>query len=91
VVEERFGQEQLIVKTVLLRSTGMVSQAEAHIEVDGNKPLKDVELLSAQIQVAIHSEIPNIERISVVPYAFTQKPQKKLRALFGSRGWSQVR
>ena len=91
VVEERFGQEQLIVKTVLLRPTGMVSQAEAHIEVDGNKPLKDVELVSAQIQVAIHSEIPNIERISVVPYAFTQKPQKKLRALFGSREWSQVR
>lgn len=86
VVEERFGYEQLIVKKVLLRPTGMVSQAEVHVEVDGNKPLKDVELLSVQIQMAIRSEIPNIERISVVPYAFTRKPEKKLRAFFGSRG-----
>lgn len=90
VVEEGFGHEQLIVKTVLLRPTGMVSQAEVHVEVDGNKPLKDVELLSVQIQMAIRSEIPNIEKISVVPYAFTQKPEKKPRTFFGSRGRSQI-
>jgi cation diffusion facilitator family transporter len=90
LVEESFGHEQLIVKTVLLRPTGMVTQAEVHVQVDGNKPLKDVELLSVQIQMAIRSEIPNIERISVVPYSFTPKPEKKLRTFFGSRGRSQI-
>lgn len=90
VVEERFGLEQLIVKTVLLRPTGMVSQAEVHVEIDGNKLLKDVELLSVQIQMAIHSEIPNIERISVVPYSLIRKPERKVRAFFGSRGWSKI-
>ncbi len=74
----------------MLRPTGMVTQAEVHVQVDGNKPLKDVELLSVQIQMEIRSEIPNIERISVVPYSFTGKPEKKLRAFFGSRGRSQI-
>lgn len=85
VVEDKFGDEQLVVKRVLLRPTGMVSQAEVHVEVDGNKPLKDVELLSVQIQMAIRSEIPTMERISVIPNSFSEKPETRRARLFRNR------
>ena len=50
--------------------------AEVHIEVDGNKPLKDIELLSGEIQNAIRSEIPTMERISVYSRHFlSEKPK----------------
>src|SRR4051812_35883162 len=42
LVEERFKHEHIRVRSVLLRSSGMVAQAEVHMEVDGNKPLADV-------------------------------------------------
>jgi divalent metal cation (Fe/Co/Zn/Cd) transporter len=48
----------------------MVVQAEVHIEVDGNKPLSDVELLSSKIEMEIHSKLPTIHRISVIPHPF---------------------
>src|SRR5215208_914028 len=47
-VEERFNYEKIRVRSVLLRSSGMVAQAEVHVEVDGNKPLTDIELLSLE-------------------------------------------
>jgi hypothetical protein len=43
-IEDRFTNENIKVRSVLLRSSGMVGQAEVHVEVDGNKPLTDVEL-----------------------------------------------
>ena len=69
-IEEKFGHETIKVRSVLLRPTGMVAQAEVHIEVDGSKPLTDVELLSLKIEMEIRSKIPTIERVSVVPHSF---------------------
>jgi divalent metal cation (Fe/Co/Zn/Cd) transporter len=45
-IEERYTNDNIRVRSVLLRSSGMVAQAEVHVEVDGNKPLTDVQLLS---------------------------------------------
>ena len=73
-IEEKFSQESIKVRSVLLRPTGMVAQAEVHIEVDGTKPLVDVELLSLKIEAEIRSKIPTIERVSVVPHSFRTKP-----------------
>src|SRR5919206_1095072 len=73
-IEEKFSQESIKVRSVLLRPTGMVAQAEVHIEVDGTKPLVDVELLSLKIETEIRSKIPTIERVSVVPHSFRTKP-----------------
>src|ERR687884_1427334 len=73
-IEEKFSQESIKVRSVLLRPTGMVAQAEVHIEVDGMKPLMDVELLSLKIETEIRSKIPTIERVSVVPHSFRKKP-----------------
>jgi len=67
-IEERFDYEKIRVRSVLLRSSGMVAQAEVHMEVDGNKPLTDVELLSLEMEMEIRSKIPSIERVSIIPH-----------------------
>ena len=85
IIEEKFGYEQITVKSVLLRSAGMINQAEVHIEVDGNKPLRDVELLSGEIQNSIRSEIPTMERISVIPHSFSEKPETRRARFFRNR------
>jgi cation diffusion facilitator family transporter len=87
IVEERFKHEQSKVRSVLLRSTGMVAQAEVHIEVDGNKPLTDVELLSIEIEMAIRSKIPTMERVSVIPHSFTlpKSESKRWSGIFGNK------
>jgi hypothetical protein len=47
----------------------MVSQAEIHVEIDGNKPLKDVEMVLLNAELVIKSKIPTMEKIIVVPHA----------------------
>ena len=89
-IEERFNYEKIRVRSVLLRSSGMVAQAEVHVEVDGNKPLTDVELLSLEIEMEIRSKIPSIERLSVIPHSSTlmSKADSHRRwksIMFGSR------
>jgi divalent metal cation (Fe/Co/Zn/Cd) transporter len=59
---------------VLLRPAGMVSQAEVHIEVDGEKPLKDVEMICLQVEMEIRSQFPDLERISIIPHSSIIKP-----------------
>ena len=85
--EERFNYENIKVRSVLLRSSGMVAQAEVHVEVDGNKPLTDVEMLSLEIEMEIRSKIPDIERVSVVPHSSTlmskAESHRKWKAMFG--------
>lgn len=85
IIEEKFGYEQITVKSVLLRSAGMINQAEVHIEVDGNKPLRDIELLSREIQNSIRAEIPTMERISVIPHSFSEKPETRRARFFRNR------
>ena len=68
----------------------MINQAEVHVEVDGNKPLKEIELLSAEIQVAIRSKIPTMERISVIPHSFSEKPETRRARLFRSRNRNKM-
>jgi hypothetical protein len=48
-----------------------------HIEVDGSKPLTDVELLSLEIEMELRSKISSIERISVVPHSFRELSAKE--------------
>jgi cation diffusion facilitator family transporter len=75
-VEQRFNHEEIRVRSVLLRSSGMVAQTEVHVEVDGNKPLTDVELLLLEIEMEIHSKVPSIERASIIPHSYRlSKPE----------------
>jgi cation diffusion facilitator family transporter len=86
------GQEQLQtkvkVRSVLLRPAGMVSQAEVHIEVDGNRPLKDVEMICLQVEMEIRSKFPDLERISIIPHSSIAKPITTQSSSF--RRWISV-
>lgn len=71
IVEEKFKDENVRVKSVLLRPAGATAQAEVHLEIDGNKKLADVELLLVRIEMAIRSQIPVIGRISSIPHSYS--------------------
>jgi cation diffusion facilitator family transporter len=80
IVEEKFKEENIRAKSVLLRPTGAMVQAEVHLEIDGNKKLADVELLLLRVEMAIRSEIPEITRISTIPHSYVQqKPETPRR------------
>jgi divalent metal cation (Fe/Co/Zn/Cd) transporter len=89
IVEEKFKEENIKVKSVLLRPAGALVQAEVHLEIDGNKKLADVELLLVMIEMSIRSQIPSIARISSIPHSKPQPKQeaqtRKFGGIFGER------
>lgn len=72
IISEQFKDEQIHVREVLLRSSGMVDQAEIHMAVDGKESISEVEEISLQIQEVVNSKFPSIERVLVVPHAFSK-------------------
>jgi cation diffusion facilitator family transporter len=67
--------DQVKVRSILLRPAGMmVVFAAVHIEVNGNKRLADVELLTREVEIVIRSKIPYIKKISVIPHSLTSLP-----------------
>ena len=77
LIESKFKDEPVKVKSVFLRPTGMATHAEVHIEVDGNKKLADFEILSLRIQNLVRSKFRSIDRISVIPHSkqFTRQTE----------------
>jgi len=75
-IEDKFKKKDLVkVRSILLRPAGMmVVFAAVDIEVDGNKRLADVELLTREVEMVIRSEIPHIKKISVIPHSLTSLP-----------------
>jgi cation diffusion facilitator family transporter len=69
IISEEFSKEAVEVKNVLLRSSGMVDQAEIHIELSGKESLSDIEMLSLGIEMAIRAKIPSLEKISIIPHS----------------------
>src|SRR6266702_4806874 len=63
IIEDKFKKkDQVKVRSILLRPAGMmVVFAAVHIEVDGNKRLADVELVTNEIEMATRSKIPYIK------------------------------
>jgi divalent metal cation (Fe/Co/Zn/Cd) transporter len=70
VIYEQFRNENIHLREVLLRSSGMIDQAEIHIEIDGDQSISNVEVISLGIQDVITSKFPSIERISVIPHSY---------------------
>ena len=68
LVEERF-QGMIKVRSIKLRQTGMISQAEIHVEMDGSKPLNEVEAVLLNTERVIKSKIPSMDIVLVVPHA----------------------
>jgi len=69
IISEQFSEEGVDVKNVLLRSSGMVDQAEIHIELSGDEPLSDIEMLSLGMEMAIRAKIPSLEKITIIPHS----------------------
>src|SRR6266704_307232 len=76
IIEDKFKKkDQVKVRSILLRPAGMmVVFAAVHIEVDGNKRLADVELLTREVEMIIGSNIPYKKKISVMPHSLTSLP-----------------
>jgi cation diffusion facilitator family transporter len=88
LVEEKFKEDNIRVKSVLIRPAGMMAQAEIHFEIDGNKKLADVELLLVKVEMAVRSQIPVIGRISSIPHshpASRLEAPKRFGGIFGDR------
>jgi cation diffusion facilitator family transporter len=75
-IENKFKKrDQVKVRSILLRPAGMmIVFAAIHIELDGNKRLADVELLTREVEIVIRSKIPYIKKISVIPHSLTSLP-----------------
>ncbi|MGZ5486620.1 MAG: cation diffusion facilitator family transporter [Nitrososphaeraceae archaeon] len=69
IISEQFDNIVIEVKNVLLRSSGMVDQAEIHIELSGDEPLSDIEMLSLGMEMAIRAKIPSLEKITIIPHS----------------------
>ena len=76
-IEDKFKKkDQVKVRSILLRPAGMmVVFAAVNLEVDGNKRLADVELLTREVEIIIRSKIPYIKKISVIPHSMTSLPK----------------
>jgi cation diffusion facilitator family transporter len=73
---DRFkNKPQIKIRSILLRPGGMmVAFVVIHIEVDGDRRLADVELLTGGIETAIRSKMPYIKKVSVIPHSLTSLP-----------------
>jgi cation diffusion facilitator family transporter len=67
LVEQKIEGE-VNVRSIKLRQTGILSRAEIHVEIDGNKPLTEVEMVMRNTEKVIKSNIPNMGVVLVVPH-----------------------
>jgi cation diffusion facilitator family transporter len=68
LIEQKFEAE-VRVRSIKLRQTGIISRAEIHLEMDGNKPLNEVEMYLLNTERVIKSDIPGMDVVLVVPHA----------------------
>ncbi|HSE99599.1 MAG TPA: cation diffusion facilitator family transporter [Nitrososphaeraceae archaeon] len=76
ILSEEFSNDGVEVKNVLLRSSGMVDQAEIHISLSGDESLSDIEMLSIGMDMAIRAKIPSLEKISIIPHSYSDAVDK---------------
>lgn len=70
LIKERFTDEIINVKSILVRPTGMALHAEVHIELDGRKRFGDVSLLLNDIEMVIRSKFSNFASLTIIPHSF---------------------
>jgi cation diffusion facilitator family transporter len=70
IIMERFSDEIINVKSILVRPTGMAMHAEFHVELDGRTRFGDVDLLLMDIEKVIRSTFPNFASLTIIPHSF---------------------
>jgi cation diffusion facilitator family transporter len=68
LVEQKF-EGDVTVRSIKLRQTGMISRAEIHVEMDGKKPLNEVEMVLLNTEKVIKSRMPSMDVVLVIPHA----------------------
>jgi cation diffusion facilitator family transporter len=71
LVEQKFSD--IKVRSIKLRQTGAISRAEIHVDIDGNKPLNEVEMVLLNTEMAVKSSDPSMETVLVIPHAKLKK------------------
>ena len=72
IVEQKF-EGDVTIRSIKLRQTGMISRAEIHIEMNGNKSLNDVEMVLLNTEKVIKSKMPSMDVILVIPHAHRKR------------------
>jgi divalent metal cation (Fe/Co/Zn/Cd) transporter len=72
LVEQKFNGD-VNVRSIKLRQTGAISRAEIHLEIDGSKPLNEVEMLLLNTEMAVKSSFPGMGSVVVIPHAKLRK------------------
>jgi cation diffusion facilitator family transporter len=75
LIMERFSDEIINVKSILIRPIGMSFHGEVHVELDGRKRFGDVDLLLMDIEMVICSKFSNFASLTIIPHSF--KPNNK--------------
>jgi divalent metal cation (Fe/Co/Zn/Cd) transporter len=77
MIMERFSDEIINVKSVLIRPTGMAMHAEVHVDIDGRKRFGDVDLLLIDIEMVIRSKFHNLTGVTIIPHSFDEYHYQK--------------
>jgi len=72
LVEQKFNGD-VNVRSIKLRQTGAISRAEIHLEIDGSKPLNEVEMLLLNTEMTVKSNIPGMGAVVVIPHSKLRK------------------
>lgn len=72
MIMERFNDEIINVKSVLIRPTGMTMHAEVHVVIDGRKRFGEVDLLLFDIEMVIRSKFHNLTSVTIIPHSFDE-------------------
>ena len=69
MIMERFSNEIINVKSILIRPTGMAMHAEVHVDIDGRKRFGEVDLLLIDIEMVIRSKFPTLASLTIIPHS----------------------
>jgi cation diffusion facilitator family transporter len=76
LIMERFSDEIINVKSILIRPIGMSFHGEVHVELDGRKRFGDVDLLLMDIEMVICSKFSNFASLTIIPHSFKNNNKK---------------
>jgi cation diffusion facilitator family transporter len=76
LIMERFSDEIINVKSILIRPIGMSFHGEVHVELDGRKRFGDVDLLLMDIEMVICSKFSNFASLTIIPHSFKNSNKK---------------
>ena len=82
-IEDRFTNEKSAISSFTIFRYGWSSRSP--VEVDGNKPLTDVELLLLEIEMEVRSKVPIIEKTSIIPHSSSLSKSGTRRWMSGGR------